>query len=101
MSHSVCYTEYDSHKRRYSKYPDFTLSYYLRQVLRSVVFVGWSVGWFVRSFIGVLISVFVNMCWGRISRERLEIEALFQWTTNRKRHMANQMVARSMTSRDS
>jgi len=38
--------------------------------------------------------------WRWISRKRLEIEAWFQRTTNRKWHMGYQMVTRPMTSRD-
>jgi len=39
------------------------------------------VGWFV--------GVFSLMCQGTISTKQLKIEARFQWTTNRKWHMAN------------
>jgi len=35
------------------------------------------------SFVSVFVIVFVNMCWDLISGKRLEIEARFQWTTNR------------------
>jgi len=40
--------------------------------------------WSVRSF--------VNMCWGRLSRKRLEIEAQLQRSTCRKWHIANPVV---------
>jgi len=38
--------------------------------------------------------------WSQISRKRLEIEARFQWSTNRKPHMGNRIVTWPMTSRD-
>jgi len=38
--------------------------------------------------------------WGRISRQRLETETWYQWTTNRKWPMGNRLVTWSMTSRD-
>jgi len=47
-------------------------------------------GWFV--------AVFVNLFWVWISRQ--EIMALFQWTTNRKWHLANRMVMWPMMLRD-
>jgi len=54
---------------RVSPFLHFLLQYLRQQIVRSVVIVGW----FVR--------VFMDMCWSRISRKRLEIETWFQWTT--------------------
>jgi len=56
---------------------------------------------FVNEYV-MIIRVFVNMCWGLISRKWLEIETCLQlqWSTCRKRHMANRMVTWSMTSLD-
>jgi len=51
----------------------------------------WCVCWFVCSF--------VNTFWGQISRKWLKMEARFHWTTDRKWHMANQMVTWPMTLR--
>jgi len=48
----------------------------------------------------VRVRVFVNMFCGRISRKTIEIEARFQWITNRKCHMANRMVTCSMMLRN-
>ena len=65
------------------------LHFYLRQhVLRFVMFIGW------------LVRSFVNMCWGQMSWKWLEIEAWLQWSTYRKWHTTNGMVALSMMSRD-
>jgi len=47
------------------------------------------------------VRVFVWTCVrGWISQKRLEIEAQFQWITNRKWHMANRLVKWPMTSRN-
>jgi len=54
----------------------------------------------VRLFIRSLMCLFVNVCWGQISRQQMEIEAWFQWTTNRKWHVANQLVTWWKTSCD-
>ena len=40
--------------------------------------------------VGSFVRLFVNICWGQISRKRLEIEAPVQWTTNRKWHMSSE-----------
>jgi len=39
----------------------------------------------------VFVCSFINV-WGQISRKLLEIEARFQWTADRKWHMANRLV---------
>jgi len=39
------------------------------------------------------------ICWGLISRKRLEIATQLQWSTYRKLHVGNRMVMCSMTSR--
>jgi len=44
------------------------------------------------------LCVCARVFWDWMSRKRLEIEAWFQWTTNRKWRMANRKVAWSMTS---
>ena len=44
---------------------------------------------------GVCLSVCLCVhtgLWGQISRKRLEIETWYQWSTNRKRLMGNQLV---------
>jgi len=42
--------------------------------------------WFVRSVVHPFVDIFERM-----TRKRLEIEARFLWTTDRKWHIANQM----------
>jgi len=64
------------------------LHFYLRQHVLRFMFIGW------------LVRSFVNMCWGQMSWKRLEIEAWLQWSTYRKWHTTNGMVALSMMSRD-
>jgi len=69
--------------------PVILMCYYLSQdILRFVMFVG------------ECVCVFINVFWGRISRKPLEIGAGFQWTINRKWHMANRLVTWSTTLRD-
>jgi len=67
---------------------EMVFSYLGHDVLRPVVFVGWFVRWL--ACVGVFVSMFVcslTRFGVRISRKRLEIEARFQRTTNRKLHM--------------
>ena len=60
-----------------------------QEVLRSsCLLVGWLVCWCMRVFV----SVFVNMCLGRISRKRLEIEVRFQWNCGTTIWNDNRMV---------
>jgi len=46
----------------------------------------------VHQFVCVCVRVFINKCFGRISRKGLGTEARFQWTTNRKWHVGNRVV---------
>jgi len=65
---------------------DLSCSYgFYQEVLQSVVFVG---------CFRLFVFQFVNMCWGRISRNGFHLIA------DRKWNMANHMVTRSMMSRD-